>query len=202
MKKDVVLVFQKNEVLGKVKTRLAAGMGEHLALEIYRHLIQLTYSALETVPVPVWTYFSDFIPQTVNVPIDRSFVQQGQDLGERMANAFACTFESGMDKVVLIGTDCPTFQPQHLLQTFDALTNSDLVLGPATDGGYYLIGMKHLYSNLFEGITWSTSTVLAETLKRAKIAGLSVYLLPQLDDVDTAADWKKYVVKHPEVGYL
>ena len=202
MKKEVVLIFQKNEVLGKVKTRLAAGMGEHRALEIYRYLIRLTYSALETVQVPVWTYFSDFIPQTVNVPVDRSFVQQGQDLGERMANAFARTFESGMNKGVLIGTDCPTLQPQHLVQAFDALTNSDLVLGPATDGGYYLIGMKHLHSNLFEGITWSTSTVLAETLKRAKIAGLSVYLLPQLDDVDTAADWEKYVAKHPEVGYL
>jgi uncharacterized protein len=202
MKKEVVLVFQKNEVLGKVKTRLALGMGELRALEIYRHLIRLTYSALEDVPVPVWTYFSDFIPESTYPSVEKSLVQQGQDLGERMANAFARTFESGMNKVVLIGTDCPTLQPQHLKQAFDALTNSDLVLGPASDGGYYLIGMKHLHPNLYEGITWSTSTVLAETLKRAKIAGLSVYLLPQLDDVDTAADWEKYVAKHPEVGYL
>jgi rSAM/selenodomain-associated transferase 1 len=192
MKKEVVLVFQKNEVLGKVKTRLAAGMGEHRALEIYRHLIQLTYSVLETVPVPVWTYFSDFIPESTHLSVEKSLVQQGQDLGERMANAFARTFESGMDKVVLIGTDCPTLQPQHLLQAFDALINSDLVLGPATDGGYYLIGMKDGAAYLFEGIEWSTSQVLSQTLQVASQHGLTTTLLPELDDIDTQEDWQRY----------
>jgi 2-phospho-L-lactate guanylyltransferase (CobY/MobA/RfbA family) len=122
MKKEVVLVFQKNEVLGKVKTRLASEMGEARALEIYRHLVQSTYSVLEHVEAPVWTYFSDFIPETVNPPIAKSFVQDGQDLGERMAHAFARSFESGMDKVVLIGTDCPTLQSHHLHEAFEALT--------------------------------------------------------------------------------
>jgi rSAM/selenodomain-associated transferase 1 len=192
MKKEVVLVFQKNEVLGKVKTRLAAGMGEHRALEIYRRLIQLTYSVLETVPVPVWTYFSDFIPESTYLSVEKSLVQQGQDLGERMANAFARTFESGMDKVVLIGTDCPRLQPQHLLQAFDALTNSDLVLGPATDGGYYLIGMKDGAAYLFEGIEWSTSQVLSQTLQVASQHGLTTTLLPELDDIDTQEDWQRY----------
>ena len=120
MKKEVVLVFQKNEVLGKVKTRLAPGMGELRALEIYRHLTQSTYSVLEDMSAPVWTYFSDFIPETVNPPIAKSFVQDGQDLGERMAHAFARSFESGMEKVVLIGTDCPTLQSHHLHEAFEA----------------------------------------------------------------------------------
>ena len=157
MKKEVVLVFQKNAILGQVKTRLAAGMGELPALEIYKHLVQLTYSALEEVPVPVWIFFSDFIPESTYPIVENSFVQQGQDLGERMSNAFARTFESGRDKVVLIGTDCPTLQSQHLLQAFEALNHSDLVLGPATDGGYYLIGMKGKAAYLFEGIAWSVS---------------------------------------------
>jgi uncharacterized protein len=192
MNREVVLVFQKNAILGKVKTRLASGMGELRALEIYRHLIQLTYSALEDVPVTVWTYFSDFIPETVNTSIEKSFVQEGQDLGERMANAFARSFELGMDKVVLIGTDCPTLQSNHLNEAFEALTHSDLVLGPATDGGYYLIGMNRRADYLFEGITWSTSQVLSETLNVASQHGLTTTLLHELDDIDTQEDWQQY----------
>jgi rSAM/selenodomain-associated transferase 1 len=192
MKKEVVLVFQKNAILGKVKTRLASGMGEARALEIYRHLVQSTYSVLEDVAVPVWTYFSDYIPETVNPPIAKSFVQDGQDLGERMAHAFARSFESGMDKVVLIGTDCPTLQSHHLHEAFEALTHSDLVVGPATDGGYYLIGMKRRADYLFEGITWSTSQVLSETLNVASQNGLTTTLLQELNDIDTQEDWERY----------
>jgi rSAM/selenodomain-associated transferase 1 len=192
MKKEVVLVFQKNAILGKVKTRLASGMGEARALEIYRHLIQSTYSVLEDVSAPVWTYFSDFIPETVNPPIAKSFVQEGHDLGERMANAIARSFESGMEKVVLIGTDCPTLQSQHLNEAFEALSNSDLVLGPATDGGYYLIGMKSKADYLFEGISWSTSEVLSQTLAVATAHGLHFTLLDELSDIDTQEDWERY----------
>ena len=192
MKKEVVLVFEKNAILGQVKTRLASGMGELPALEIYKHLVQLTYSALEEVSVPVWTFFSDFIPESTHPIVENSFVQQGQDLGERMSNAFACTFESGRDKVVLIGTDCPTLQSHHLLQAFEALNHSDLVLGPATDGGYYLIGMKSSAAYLFEGIAWSTSQVLSQTLHVASQQGLIVTFLPELDDIDTQEDWQRY----------
>jgi rSAM/selenodomain-associated transferase 1 len=192
MKKEVVLVFQKNAILGKVKTRLASGMGEARALEIYRHLIQLTYSALEDVPVPVWTYFSDYIPESTHPSVEKSLVQEGQDLGERMANAFARSFELGMDKVVLIGTDCPMLQSEHLIQAFEALTHSDLVLGPATDGGYYLIGMKRRADYLFEGISWSTAEVLSQTLNVASQHGLTTTLLRELDDIDTQEDWQRY----------
>ncbi len=192
MKKEVVLVFQKNEVLGKVKTRLASGMGELRALEIYRHLVQSTYSVLEDVSAPVWTYYSDFIPEKVNPLIEKSFVQEGQDLGERMANAFARSFESGMEKVVLIGTDCPTLQSQHLSKAFEALTHSDLVLGPAIDGGYYLIGMKCRADYLFEGIAWSTAEVLSQTLAVASANGLDFTLLDELSDIDTQEDWESY----------
>jgi rSAM/selenodomain-associated transferase 1 len=192
MNREVVLVFQKNAILGKVKTRLASGMGELRALEIYKHLIQLTYSALEDVPVPVWTYFSDYIPESTHPSVEKSLVQEGQDLGERMANAFARSFESGMEKVVLIGTDCPTLQSNHLNEAFEALNYSDLVVGPATDGGYYLIGMNRRADYLFEGITWSTSQVLSETLNVASQHGLTTTLLHELDDIDTQEDWQRY----------
>ena len=192
MKKEVVLVFQKNAILGKVKTRLASGMGELRALEIYGYLVQMTYSALAEVPASIWTYFSDFIPETVNSPIAKSFAQEGQDLGERMAHAFSRSFESGMEKVVLIGTDCPTLQSHHLHEAFEALTHSDLVLGPATDGGYYLIGMKCRSDYLFAGIAWSTAEVLAQTLAVATAHGLHFTLLDELSDIDTQEDWERY----------
>lgn len=192
MNKEVVLVFQKNAILGKVKTRLASEIGKHRALEIYGGLIQSTYSVLEDVAAPVWTYFSDYIPEIGNKPTEKSFIQEGKDLGERMANAFARSFELGMEKVVLIGTDCPMLESRHLLRAFELLTNSDLVLGPATDGGYYLIGMKHRADYLFEGIPWSTAAVLMQTIAVAKVRGLHFTLLDELSDIDTLGDWERY----------
>lgn len=192
MKKEVVLVFQKNAILGKVKTRLAAGVGEKQALEIYRMLLDKTYLELSKVSVPSHTYYSEFIPENPNHSADQFLIQVGQDLGERMANAFARSFESGMEKVVLIGTDCPLIQSQHLNEAIEALTNSDLVLGPATDGGYYLIGMKCRADYLFAGIAWSTAGVLAQTLAVATAHGLHFTLLDELSDIDTQEDWERY----------
>ena len=97
-----------------------------------------------------------------------------------------------MDKVVLIGTDCPSLQSQHLNEAFEALTHSDLVVGPATDGGYYLIGMKRRADYLFEGISWSTFQVLSQTLNVASQHGLTTTLLRELDDIDTQEDWQRY----------
>ena len=192
MKKEVVLVFQKNEVLGKVKTRLASGMGELRALEIYRQLVQMTYSALAEVPASIWTYFSDFIPENPTYPAGNRMVQVGQDLGERMKNAFAGCFELGMEKIVLIGTDCPSLEGKHIIQAFEALNQSDLVLGPARDGGYYLIGMSRRADFLFEGITWSSEWVLSQTLALAEEQGFDTTLLPILEDIDTLEDWERY----------
>lgn len=202
MRKENLLVFQRNAVLGKVKTRLAAELGEHRALEIYRYLVEHTHRAVSLAKLPVGLFVDEELLGEAPPLVQWMCLQQGKDLGEKMANAFQKSAELGAERMVLIGTDCPTLQHHHLLQAFDALTNSDVVLGPATDGGYYLIGVKHLHPKLFEDIIWSTSTVLSETLKRAESVGLSVCLLPVLDDVDTAADWEKYVAQHPEVGYL
>ena len=202
MKKEVVLVFQKNEVLGKVKTRLAAGLGKTRALEIYRLLLDKTYFALGTISVPIWTYFSDFIPENPTYPAGNRMLQVGQDLGERMKNAFAENFESGMEKVVLIGTDCPSLEGTHLAQAFEALDQSDLVLGPAMDGGYYLIGMKRRSDFLFEGIFWSTELVLSQTLALAAAQGMQTSLLPVLEDIDTLEDWERYCSQNRDLPYL
>ena len=94
---------------------------------------------------------------------------------------------------MLIGTDCPSLEGKHIIQAFEALNQSDLVLGPARDGGYYLIGMKRRADFLFEGITWSTAQVLSQTLSLASQWGLRTTLLPELSDIDTQEDWERYV---------
>jgi rSAM/selenodomain-associated transferase 1 len=202
MKKEVVLVFQKNEVLGKVKTRLAAGVGEEQALEIYRQLLDKTHLALRDISVSITTYFSEFIPDNPIHSAENKLVQVGQDLGERMKNAFAENFELGIEKVVLIGTDCPSLEAIHLSHAFEALDQADLVLGPARDGGYYLIGMKRPADFLFEGITWSTELVLLQTLSLAAEQGLQTSLLPVLEDIDTLEDWERYCSQIGDMPYL
>ena len=202
MKKEVVLVFQRNEVLGKVKTRLAAGVGEELAMEIYRYLLNKTYLAFKEITVPVTTYFSEFIPENPIHSAENKQVQVGGDLGERMKNAFVAHLESGMEKVVLIGTDCPSLEGTHILQAFEALEHSDLVLGPARDGGYYLIGMKRRADFLFEGITWSSELVLSQTLTLAAEQGLQSSLLPILEDIDSPEDWERYCSQNGDLPYL
>lgn len=202
MKKEVLLVFQKNEVLGKVKTRLAASVGEKQALEIYLHLLAKTYFALRDISVSITTYFSDFVPENPTYPAGRGMVQVGKDLGARMKNAFSTNFDSGMEKVVLIGTDCPSIEGSHILQAFDALDQSDLVIGPALDGGYYLIGLKQRADFLFEGISWSTDLVLSQTLAFAAEQGLQTHLLPVLEDIDTLEDWDRYCSQVGDMPYI
>jgi rSAM/selenodomain-associated transferase 1 len=202
MNKEVVLVFQRNEVLGKVKTRLAAGVGEEQAMEIYRYLLNKTYLALKEITVPVTTYFSEFIPENPIHSAENKQVQVGGDLGERMRNAFVAHLESGMEKVVLIGTDCPSLEGTHLVQAFEALEHSELVLGPARDGGYYLIGMKRRADFLFEGITWSSELVLSQTLTLAAEQGLRSSLLPILEDIDSPEDWERYCSQNGDLPYL
>lgn len=202
MKKDRILVFQRKALLGKVKTRLAAGVGEHRALEIYRYLVEHTHRVVSSTKLPVGLFVDEELSEEVPPFAQWMCLQQGKDLGEKMANAFQKSAELGAERMVLIGTDCPSLSSDLLTQAFEDLTQADLVLGPASDGGYYLVGMKQLQPTLFEGIAWSTSTVLFETLKRAESVGLSVRLLPVLDDVDTAADWEKHVAQHPELACL
>jgi hypothetical protein len=202
MKKEVVLIFQKNAILGKVKTRLAAGVGEEQAFNIYIQLLAKTYLVLRDISVSITTYFSEFIPEKPTYPAGNRMVQVGQDLGERMKNAFAENFELGIEKVVLIGTDCPSLEGKHIIQAFEALDQSDLVLGPAKDGGYYLIGMKRRADFLFEGITWSSELVLSQTLALAAEQGLQTSLLPVLEDIDTLEDWERYCSQIGDRSYL
>ena len=192
MEKGVLLVFQKNESLGSVKTRLAAQVGDVQALEIYRQLVRTTYNSLVGLTFQIWAFFSDFIPKHPDYSPTKSFLQRGEDLGARMKNAFSDAFKLGIEKVILIGTDCPELDFNSIHQAFASLDTADLVLGPAEDGGYYLIGMKKQSDFLFEGITWSTSLVFSQTIAKAENQGMIVARLPVLADIDTLEDWLKH----------
>lgn len=202
MRKDLLLVFQRNAVLGKVKTRLALGVGQSRALEIYRYLVAHTHRVLSSVLVPIALFVDEELTDQTLPSVQWMCLQEGSDLGKKMANAFQKSAALGAERMVLIGTDCPSLRLDLLTEAFNKLNQVDLVLGPASDGGYYLVGMKQLHPRLFEGITWSTSTVLKETLKLAEREGLSVHLLPVLGDIDTAADWEKHVEQFPEAGNI
>jgi rSAM/selenodomain-associated transferase 1 len=189
MNKQLLIIFVKNAVLGKVKTRLAATVGADKALKIYQVLLQRTYDITLTLPVTKAVYYSDSVEEDIwNPPFYEKFVQSGADLGERMQNAFAQGFAAGYGQICIIGSDCYELTEQIIQQAFGKLTANDVVIGPADDGGYYLLGMKNLQNAFFSGKVWSTGSVLQDTLNNVKDAGLSVALLPELTDVDEEKD--------------
>lgn len=191
-----LLVFAREPVLGRVKTRLAAGIGAAAALAVYRELLALTAAAVAEAQVPatVWLAEAPTPPADPNQPRPewpgRPWrVQPAADsLGARMAHAFGEAFAAGAARAVIIGTDCPGLSADLLRRAFEQLKTHDLVLGPADDGGYYLLGLNALQPDLFENKSWSTATVLPDTLADAARLGLRVALLPTLPDVDSAQD--------------
>ncbi len=189
MSKDLLIVFVKNSVLGKVKTRLAKDIGNQAAFEVYKTLVSKTKQAIQDLPIEKHIYFSDTVEET-GCHNDFKTIQQGNDLGERMNNAFKDGFENGYQNIVLIGSDLPDISEDSIKKAFDLLKTSDTVFGPAEDGGYYLVGMKQLHKNLFNNIPWSTSRVLEETMKVLESQSISVGLLETLNDIDTFEDLK------------
>jgi len=188
---NILLIFIRNPVLGKVKTRLARTMGDAEALRIYHILLEKTRAAALDVSAERWLWYSDFadlLDDWSNADFYKK-IQHSGDLGERMEAAFGDAFDTGANKVVIIGSDCQDLTGGILQQAFDALDDSHFVLGPVPDGGYYLLGMKQLEPSVFHDIEWSTDSVRARTLEKIRLVGLTCALLPELMDVDTEADW-------------
>ncbi|GMQ23550.1 TIGR04282 family arsenosugar biosynthesis glycosyltransferase [Algoriphagus sp. oki45] len=188
MQKTALIIFQKNPELGKVKTRLAAGIGDRKALQIYLNLIQLTFQEAEKTGFDVLVFYSSFIPESESRFGYQAFIQKGNDLGEKMENAFHEVIAMGYSKAIIIGTDCPELSTEILLEAESKLETNEVVIGPAEDGGYYLLGLKSLHPELFRSIAWSTGSVLKETLGRARAFRLKSELLVQLSDLDTEED--------------
>lgn len=176
--------------MGYVKTRLAKTVGDENALVIYRALVDKTKSIIDEVPVQKAIYYAQYIDEYDQFPEDQyaKRLQMGDSLGERMKNAFEAAFNKGFKKAVIIGSDCWDLSPAVIEDAFLALDDKDFVLGPAEDGGYYLMGMKELLPEVFENKTWSTADVLIDTLLDIDNAGKSRLLLPVLSDIDHEQD--------------
>lgn len=194
-----LLVFARVPVLGQVKSRLAAEIGAPAALAAYRELLDVTRAAAMGAGVPgtAWLAGPEAAVAAWEWPELAVRAQPPGDLGQRMAAAFAAAFAAGAGRVVVIGTDCPGLRAGHLTRAFALLTDHDVVLGPAADGGYYLLGLRQPQPVLFQHKAWSTASVLADTLADARRLGLRVARLPTLRDVDTAADLAAWRAETP-----
>jgi rSAM/selenodomain-associated transferase 1 len=181
-----LLILARNPKLGRVKTRLAATIGSEKALEVYRQLLEYTVSVTKDLPFPKTVFYSDFIDNSDcwDRKLYGKQLQAGHDLGERISNSFSYAFNQGNKEVIIIGTDCFELSSIALTEAFCRLKSQDVVIGPAYDGGYYLLGMKAYSPKLFENISWSTGKVLEETISVCKDLHLSFALLPVLADLD------------------
>ncbi|RPD48571.1 glycosyltransferase [Hymenobacter sediminis] len=190
-----LLLFARPPELGRVKTRLAADIGAEAALAVYRQLLTYTRGVAGPVAAHKIVWLAEAGPAADLTDWWPGFEQQPQppgDLGQKMEAAFAYSFARQATAVVIIGTDCPGLTTEHLEAAFEALATHDVVLGPATDGGYYLLGMRQLWSSLFQNKAWSTATVRAATMADVEHLGLRLHLLPELSDLDTGADLRAW----------
>ena len=190
MSKNLLIIFTRNPELGKVKTRLAKAIGEENALTIYKTLLDRTERTTRNLSCDKAVYYSVKIREhdIWDASIYQKHQQHGDDLGVRMHNAFFEAFNNNYDKVVIIGSDLYDLNPSHINKAFKALDKNDIVIGPAHDGGYYLLAMKSLYSQVFKNKNWGTSTVFKDTLKDLK--NKDFHLLETLNDIDVYNDLK------------
>ena len=194
---DTLLVFARNPVAGRVKTRLIGTLTAQQAADVYVELLQHTLDvASDTGAGSIRVYIDDDEPNPAlqrmlnhhGLPWHR---QQGRDLGARMLRAISDALRSA-SRAVLIGTDCPEFDPDYLARAFAALSSNDAVIGPAADGGYVLIGMKDSLTGLFSDIPWGSSEVLEMTRQRLSRLKLDWSELPTLHDVDDIDDLARF----------
>lgn len=187
---NLLLIFTRNPELGRCKTRLAATVGDKAALEIYIFLLEHTLKITSGLQTEKYVYYSEEIwhDDLWNQDGFSKKLQRGIDLGERMQNAFKDGFEKGFEKIIIIGSDMYDLTQSDLEAAFNKLNDHDFVIGPAEDGGYYLLGMKNLNSALFQNKAWGTGTVLKDTLNNLENENFA--LLASRNDVDLYDDIK------------
>lgn len=187
-----LIVFLRLPKWGKVKTRLATTMGHDVALSIYKELISLTLTAASGSGYETYLFYDDGLPSLEERNPNFSYhLQAIGDLGLKMAEAISYVLQFHT-KAVIIGSDCPLLSSSLLKESFNALDNNDVVLGPAMDGGYYLLGCRNLVKPLFNEIQWSTPYVLEQTIEKIVAASMTYRLLIPLSDIDNEVDWIRY----------
>lgn len=201
MSDSLLMIFVKNLIPGMVKTRLAEDIGIDKALDVYNELVHHTNKITRKIEVDKAVYYSEYveIEDVWDTEEYKLHVQKGMTLGQKMSTAFDEAFDS-YKKVVIIGSDCYDLNSKTIKLAFEMLEENDLVVGPAKDGGYYLLGMSEYFPQLFQDKEYSTDTVLRELLDEAEELELSVYKLPELNDIDTLADLKETNIEWEKLG--
>jgi uncharacterized protein len=190
-------LFARRPAAGEVKTRLSPALPATLALELYRAMLEdaiaVTAPAGADERFVYWAGAPEARDRALAPNGMRAREQEGRDLGERMARAFDELLAAGGDRALIVGADCPGLDSGTLRDAFEALATHDAVVGPARDGGYYLIGLRRRAPDLFRDIEWSTPRVLDQTLARAAQAGVTIQRLPVLGDLDTPEDLLRWI---------
>ena len=186
-----LIIFTRNPEIGKVKTRLAKTIGDLAALKVYRKLLEHTVHITRPLEVDKFVFYSEQIQENDHWDAAIYFkeLQYGVGLGERMHHAFELLFSRGYRQIVIVGSDIFELTTAGIQEAFTHLDSTNYVVGPALDGGYYLLGMNALKKKLFENKKWGTRTVLKETLKNLEQE--QVVLLAAKNDIDTYDDLKK-----------
>jgi rSAM/selenodomain-associated transferase 1 len=202
-----ILCFVKYPEKGQVKLRLAVDLDDDVVVELYRNFVLDVVSILKKLDTQFYLFFSPLNTKKKFrewLGSSYSYVpQEGNDLGERMKNSFSYAFAEGFHRVILVGSDSPDLPGDFLRNAIVELQTHDMVLGPSSDGGYYLIGFRDdtFLPSVFDGISWSSSTVYQETMTKIKTAGRSLSLLPAWSDVDIISDLKNLVRRNRNTAF-
>ncbi len=206
MEERALIVFAKLPRPGMVKTRLGMAIGMEEAARVYETFAHHAFGVADKLlseGARVYLFHSpEALEQEIRSWVGRDFVfasQVGTTLGERMLHAFELAFRGGASRAVIIGTDVPDLRRDIVARAFQLLDAVELVIGPSTDGGYYLLGMKPPLKELFDGIAWSTDGVLQQTISKAEALRLSYTLLEELMDIDTLEDYQTYLQRSQHV---
>lgn len=190
---NALIIFIRNPIRGTVKTRLAQTLGNDKAFDIYKELLEITRQQSIKVNAQCYLYYSDHIE--LDAWSETTFikkVQSGIDLGARMANAFNEVLQTH-SKAIIIGSDCPYITSQIIDHSFHLLSNNDVILGPAIDGGYYLLGMKSTSPSIFESMPWSESNLYEKTIEKLNQLNYTYTSLIKMEDIDTEEEWNRYI---------
>jgi len=196
-----LLLFVKSPIKGQVKTRLAADTSGNFVVELYKYFVEDTISLTENLDVHMELCFYPANRKTTFLKwLGEQYCytpQVGDNLGKRLRNAFGNAFEEGFSNVVAIGSDSPDLPVRYLMKSYEVLDAHDTVIGPANDGGYYLIGFSKegFIPEVFDNISWSTDCVFEQTVSILKQYDRKMYLLPLWYDVDTIEDLKSLLLR-------
>ena len=188
--KIALIIFLKYPELGRSKTRLAKDIGNENALKVYIELLEHTQLISKELKFDKYLFYDKVTANKMpwRDDIYQTAYQIESDLGGRMQNAFEQLFLKEYERVVIIGSDCYELTQEVIEQAFELLKTSDAVIGPAKDGGYYLLGLRKMIPQLFSDVAWSTDEVFSATVKTLENLNLTYSTTPILSDIDTIED--------------